>query len=306
MVDPKTIEPFKVSFQGVFERETLHRPRQVAVYEGPRALIKRTLHRGRIAAALCKQDAAFPSGIIGFGGKHANIVDLQIAIAVLNSSLANYWHFLTSASWGVERDTVEENEYQAMPLPSSAFDRDLPLARVALQGADASDADLDRAVYSAYGLGERMIARVDGFMNSRFKQFASPAEVYGVVREDTLIAYAASIKSILTDTLPSVGVSTDFGVADGYASVSVRFIRGDVQADQSGAEFMDPIRILRRTTSNRPRNSSMIALPAGYLVDGEAIFIVKTADTDRWNYSSAVKDAERIFATLAGAEQKLA
>ena len=79
-------------------------------------LFVRGLLKGRPVAAFADFDVVHNDSVIGFSGPPADAGLLRLVSAYVNSSLGHYYHFLTSSSWGVERDYVEENEHLSLPV----------------------------------------------------------------------------------------------------------------------------------------------------------------------------------------------
>ncbi len=94
------------------QKVVFHRPRDPGIYRGPLALIRRS----KCKAAFSADDIVYRdkvSGIVGHLGQEAL---LKWLVAYVNSPLAQYYHFLTSTSWAVERDTIIQKEYKRMPF----------------------------------------------------------------------------------------------------------------------------------------------------------------------------------------------
>jgi hypothetical protein len=46
-------------------------------------------------------------------------------------------------------------------------------------------------------------------------------------------------------------------------------------------------------------STGILALPAGFFVRHDTVYVVKTVDMDRWSRDAALSDADRIFTALA-------
>jgi len=103
------------------EHRKIHRVRNTAVYEGPRLLIKRGVSRsgeryGEIHARLASAPFAFRHSIIGFRLDSLTEDDRQILLAIVRSSLAKYYHFLTCSTWGFWHFEIHEEEHLSLPI----------------------------------------------------------------------------------------------------------------------------------------------------------------------------------------------
>lgn len=86
-------------------------------YKAPHILIKEGQKDKRFCASYLDYNCSFRKTIYGIHSKESQ--DLKTLMAFLNSGLAFYIMFLTTADWGVERERVEPKEI--MQLPSLNF-----------------------------------------------------------------------------------------------------------------------------------------------------------------------------------------
>ncbi len=97
----------------VVQSSRFERPRTQEIYQGPLALIRRSTCQ---AAFFDGDSIAYRDKITGVLGKTGQENLLKWLVAYINSPLARYYHFLTSTSWAVERDTIIQDEYKNMPF----------------------------------------------------------------------------------------------------------------------------------------------------------------------------------------------
>ena len=103
-----------VRTSGTVNDVLFERPRQRKVYKAPLVLI----HHSKCSAAY-KQSGhvAYKNKISGVVGKKGQEQILKWLMAYVNSPFVKYYHFLTSTSWAVERNTIIQGEYKRMPFP---------------------------------------------------------------------------------------------------------------------------------------------------------------------------------------------
>ncbi|OLP16962.1 hypothetical protein BST81_18435 [Leptolyngbya sp. 'hensonii'] len=82
------------------------------IFQKPHVLITQGLR-----VAFADFDVAFRHAIQGIHGSEEDTDSLKFLAIVLNSDLANYFLFHTSANWGTERDKTHEEELLRMPFP---------------------------------------------------------------------------------------------------------------------------------------------------------------------------------------------
>lgn len=94
-----------------------HRPRTPDIFLGPLALLRHGLTiEGRCVAAFSNRDIVYTNKVTGVVGQSGHEVLLKWLVAYVNSPLAQYYHFLTSTSWAVERSVLLHGEYLRMPF----------------------------------------------------------------------------------------------------------------------------------------------------------------------------------------------
>lgn len=99
-------------------RETLfHRPRTPDIFRGPLALLRHGLTtEGRCVAAFSNSDVVYTNRVTGVVGQPGQESLLKWLVAYVNSPLAQYYHFLTSTLWTIERGALLHGECLRMPF----------------------------------------------------------------------------------------------------------------------------------------------------------------------------------------------
>ncbi|MCI0692778.1 SAM-dependent methyltransferase [candidate division KSB1 bacterium] len=110
----QNFQPYVVDLEACepIEKLIFHRPRTPEIYLGPLALIRRS----KCVAAFSDRDITYNNKITGIVGQPAHEPILKWLVGYINSPLAQYYHFLTSTSWAVERGTIIHEEYLRMPF----------------------------------------------------------------------------------------------------------------------------------------------------------------------------------------------
>ncbi len=305
LIDATAIRPLRPATEEavLFSRPTLHRPRSLRTYRGPQILISRTLPMNRLSAALVPFDAVFSSNVTSVSGRPQDLPILRMVTAILVSSVGQYWQFMTSASWGVERETVETNELRSMPIPvpngvaNGLLERLFEKARKT--GVDTRLLkEVDDLVFDLYKLDDAERRRVQEGIRNGVERFAGANYQLGV-DEEILQQYRTVVEQQLRDSFPDLRISTRQFRHRSYLLVAVDFSRlGALQTKRSDASSVDWARFLSGLTG-RGETTSVVAQPAGFFLDGDSAYIVKTTDRDRWSLDAALDDADRIFSVLA-------
>jgi len=114
-VDTDKFQPYLVKIHGIVQESQFERPRtkHQEIFAGPLVLI----HRSSCQAAFFAGDrVAYRDLITGIAGQPGEEQLLKWIVVFINSTLARYYHFLTSPTWAVERGTIRHGEYKRMPL----------------------------------------------------------------------------------------------------------------------------------------------------------------------------------------------
>jgi hypothetical protein len=291
----------------LFDRPSLHRPRSLSQYIAPQVLVRRTLPEGRLAATVLMRDAVYSSELMSISATADDADQLTVVALTIVSSVANYWQFMTSASWGIERGTVELNELldMPMPFPVNNINSAVELWRSG-QNMDGSSlrAAIDDVVFSLFKLEGTEVRRIrEGLVNGLSRFDGSP-DYKIFASEELLTRYVQTLVQSLSSSFSDVAVSAGYRRDTPYVTAWTTF--QDRAASPGGTESgaaevpdVDADAILSSASTASPGATGMVSLPAAFLIDGDTIYIVKTADTDRWSYDAALSDADRIFAALA-------
>lgn len=292
----QTVAPTEVVTDAV-----MHRPRDPRIFTAPHIVLRNGFNEWPIAAFV-KFDAAFANGLFGIGGPRRDSQILKAVAAILNSAVARYWYFLTSSSWGVEREKIELNEYRALPLPPLTGDISAALAQIVDRAVDddepteAWQADLDALVFHAYDLSSDERGLIVDMLNLGVSEFrlgpASPA--FEPAGRAPLQAYAQELQRRLrsASTLPwTVAMQTRelFVVATCNSGI------------ENGGESTDIVDDLVQQVQDQTdawRSPAAVIQPAAILVQGGVVHIVKVDQRRNWTASMALADAGELLGTV--------
>jgi SAM-dependent methyltransferase len=290
----------------------MHRPRDHRLYQGPHLLVRRGLVRGRPAAALVRDDAAFNNGVLGFAAPSEDLNYLKLLAGYLNSSLGSYYHFLTSSSWGVERDFIEENEHLALPFAEPSPKLVAQVIR-AVDNAERSPHDgawqkrLDEAVFEAYELNAHEVDLVYDTLISGLNQFErrSQSTAFRPPSGAALADYMDTMRETLSGTARSLEVRVWLSrQTPAFAAVSVTFSeRQDRSAERLPAEQAPSVvealfSTLQAAADDQP-SPVTIMQPAAVVMQDNEVHVVKPNESRYWTVSKARADAGEILGHIA-------
>ena len=298
------------------EAQTMHRPCNRQLFQGPHVLIRRGLVGGLPAAAFCSEDLVHSA--LGIAGPQHDADQLRLVAAYINSSMGIYYHFLTSSSWGVERSVVEVSEHLSLPVPhlpdtvASAIVKQLNNVTDPSARHSATDwrQRLDDIVFNAYELTDRERSRVLDTVAFSLTQFTDGGESPAVQQptQEELKRYVISLRDILQTTITStrVGVEISKPIAS-YIVVTVSFaVTHDSLQDGtphlSGItsrhdQFMRLVAEIDLKSSRWPSPATLVQPSALVLQDTDA-YLIKLGESRYWSTTQAYEDAGNILSAI--------
>jgi SAM-dependent methyltransferase len=306
-VPTQSIAPFEADTTSkVVDERFMHRPRDPALYRGPHVLVRRGVARGRLAAVMIDIDATFNNAVVGVAGPAEDRDRLRLLAAYVNSSLGNYYHFLTSSTWGVERDVVEANELLSMPFPEF----DSSGARHVLDVLDRLDVEgerderwwqeLNAGVFRAYDMAPDEVDQVIDTLQMRLDVFRRGlnAVAFRPPRQDQLDTYASVLRSELTDAAPRLkAVVRTVKTASPYTVAEVSFAFSG-EADREPPE-VDDLVAEARIAAEAWTSPVLILQPTALVMRGTRAYVLKQSEARFWTRSLAHVDAATILGQAA-------
>jgi SAM-dependent methyltransferase len=199
------IRPFTVETSLPITHEWFHRPRDPALYRGPRVLLGRSLNKmGRVRAAFYGPPAAYTESVLALVPPPEGEDEALALCAFLNSSLARYLLLMTASSWGVERPEIKQQDVAELPvafLDSKAAVTELAgFAQIGLEGeVDKAIEKIDTFLARFYELTPDELAIIEDRLEVRLPAFydsSSPC-AYGEPENDEIESYRRTLERTL-------------------------------------------------------------------------------------------------------------
>ena len=314
-VPVNAVEPFRVSSsqEDRIGREVFHRPGDSKVYMGPHVLIRGgPVAGGFLASAFLQDDAVFKNGIVGIAGPAGDEDYLKIVCAYINSSLARYYQFLTTSTWGVERDVVRLTEYKSLPCAIPLEDPELLDSIVALvdqiQQASADWdwlPELDELVYRSYGVTSSEQQVIEDFLATTIDRHyrGLRANAFNAPSIDELTLYARAYADVFEKTTGGnrALVPTVYEGTPPYRAVSFRFAQSGTPGRQpriASEPDLDRLLVNLEQIATEQHARSLYFRRNIKVYETEEIHIVKPAERRFWTRSAAFNDADETIAEL--------
>lgn len=280
--------------------DIMHRPRNPQIYRAPHVIMRKGFRRFP-ASVFLDFDTAFTDGLFALSGTPSDAEELRVISGLLNSSVAHYWLFMTSSSWGVEREQIQLNEYLSLPIPpvtGVARQEILYVVEAAFGGRSTEDElrkTLDSAVFRAYGItpGEEDLVR-DG-LEVRLDEYRSGprSAAYELPSPEDFDAYCEIIASHL-NSMESISWNAEFiERSSGFAVVACR---AGISLSEYNFDFsIDRLLSMANAPLNEWLSPAAVMQPSVIVVEGTSVYLVKPDERRCWTRSGARSDAGEVL-----------
>jgi hypothetical protein len=290
-------------------------PRQPKIYNAPLVIISQTPYENGVYSAFSEESIVYTQRYSGISLSHGQVQLAHYINAIINSSVASYFLFLTSASWGVERDELKTQDLSRLPVPPANTENASLVSRIVAieqQLRTSSSAEyqslknqLNKAVFELYSLDqtERVLVEdgVNFTINLRMEREASIAlrkpnlddlklyalQLIGVIRPflQTLRERVLVAEVIEVSNSPLQVVKFSF-----LPAPEPEYIVQTTQAQELKA-------VLNRISEHLPQQiaDQIYTRRDLRIYTGQDIYIVKPAQKRYWSCSAGLNDADLIL-----------
>lgn len=296
-------------------RQGFERPRKPELFRAPLLLVTRSLSREGFFAAFSEEDIVFPEAYFGISIPRDQSKFAHYLNGIFNSSVAKYFLFMTSSSWGIERDEVKPKDLERLPIPAInngniqvveqivAIEENIRNTKNS-EGWRLQNA-LDALVYELYGLDENEIIFVeDGVkltLDSRLKRSASIA--YQPPSQKDLENYATQVNQVIQSFLVSLGERTiraSIYDSDLAPLQVVQFRMSSSAIKDVSIRTLKEVRLDSILTQMDEELSNQVSQQihtyrALRIYVGKDLYVVKRAQRRYWSRSAGLNDSDEII-----------
>jgi hypothetical protein len=295
----------------------LESPRDAQIYKSPLVIIPQKIESLGIFSAFSQEDIVYIKSYYGISILNNELNIANYLNAIINSSITNYFLFLTSSYWGIERKVLMLQDIARLPVPEPNEDNTGLISQIieiegTLRESPSPSVEkdlkkqLDKAVFDLYGLNddERILVEdttkitIDLYMNrEKSTKLREP-------KTSELEAYTLSFMSVIEpffDTLKERSIAADiFDIANTPLQVvkfSIVPYPGREQIVQT-IQAEDLITVLQSIAKQLPPKFGDRVFTRRNLkvYVGENIYIIKPCQLRYWSRSAGLNDADAVLA----------
>lgn len=284
------------------------------LFKAPFVAFKQGQHKGEIACSLFKEDVYFTTTAFALNG--GNEDEKKVLTAYLNSRLAKYLLFLTTSSWGVEREQVFLSEILALPSPFEHLSKEAIQNIVKyfdelydLSGSAAKDEirinDLEDAIETefeqAFDLSEKDCVYVQDTLNFNVGIFEKKQKAIGYRRSlpDESEQYAHTLTNSLDSLLEvaKIKVAAQFyevNINDPLQMVVLQLKSPRPSVEKGSAiEYKSLLKKIDAYLVSKHSDSVYLRKTLKYY-EGDLVYIIKPNQKRFWSKMQAYDDAASI------------
>lgn len=277
-------------------------------------VFKQGQHNGEIACSLFKEKAYFTTTANALNCNSED--DKKILVSYLNSKLAKYFLFLTTSSWGVEREQIYLNELLNLPSPFEGlvaksrkkivecFDQIYAIAGDALPDYNKIqwlEASIEEELEKAFNLSEKDVVYVNDTLDFNFGIFqkGKNAKGYHRVLLSESMRYAETLQKSLSKLLEGSTLIPMVTVYERKHYNPLQLVVLELKADkmkvQQGeiAEYEESLRHIDAYLWERQSESVYSRKTLTYY-NGTRVYLIKPNQKRFWSRMQAYDDAASI------------
>ncbi|MCX6582524.1 MAG: N-6 DNA methylase [Candidatus Aminicenantes bacterium] len=289
------------------------------IFNPPIVIIKEGQKNKRLCASYIPFKCVYLNAVFGITAAEGNLKLVKALVACINSSFSSYFLFLTTSTWGIERERVKL--YELLFLPGMIFSLSDPVIEILAAKVDeiislkknnpvlpkdtsGIEKEIDEILYKALGLSERERYLIEDTLNYSLGLFQDGEKSTAFHRPTIgeLESYATilceDINDLLQDSKTSVCATIYEVRHDSPLNLTaLRFSKrekpGVIEKNSSQTEITMLLKEIDHYTYEKFSESVYFRKIVKYYHD-DTIYIIKPNEKRFWSRSMAMSDADDI------------
>ncbi|MFY1048132.1 HsdM family class I SAM-dependent methyltransferase [Chryseobacterium sp. GP-SGM7] len=305
----KYLSPIENSIR--IENDYFRRLGNLKAYNKPHILLNEGVQKNNITSSYLDYDSSFYKGIVGIYSKTEDVKTLKIISLFLNSLFTKYYAFLSTSSWGIERDVVKHRELFNIPFIINDLNNDIieklllafdEYSKIIFENEkDDFETEINELIFENLTVKEQIIIQdtLDYSLNLFEKQAKSDAvkPILGIDR------YSNRITNELNEWLDDVDLkvsATHYKIDKSCPLYMVKLSFGSEQKEtiQSKENIKKELKILDKKIWNEEAKNLYFRKKINYF-DGNDVFIIKPNQRRFWNDTTAMEDSKSLLVEIA-------
>lgn len=307
-IDTRKIERYYTHRENADKIDSEFRKNNVRLFKHPLVVIKEGITNKHILSSYFDFDVFYNKAVYGFSSKDES--KLKAIATTFNSNFATYFYFLTSSSWGIERDRIVLSEYLMFPYSELNLNRfqklnfaDLSFENTLLnqQKTKFDHQDWEKEISKLYNLSEDDLIRISDTVSlsiDLFHKQEKSVALYPVLQSHTK-EYGEIISNELNEFLEgqNLFVNTTVYSIDRFTplmmiKLSHDKIKKDVSISKESIE--KELKTLDKNLWEKKAENIYFRKKLNYKT-GDDIFIIRPNQRRFWSKSMAIEDASELI-----------
>ena len=288
------------------------------LFNPPFVVFNQGQHNGEIACSLFKERVYCTTTAFVFNG--GTLEDQKILTAYINSRLAKYFLFMTSSSWGVEREQVLMNEVLGLPSPFHVLDdiskecivewfdelyeltSKIPYDKAQICQLEVA---IEKEFEKSFGLTEKDIIYIHDTLDYNLDLFQNKLNAVGYRRvlSDESVLYASTFVTALGSLLKNVDFHTKVTVFNPCHNDPLQLLLIDLGSDDNRicegniSEYRTVLKKINNYLFSK-QSDSVYFKKILKLYDDSTVYVIKPNQKRFWSNMQAYEDAAAMVSDI--------
>lgn len=318
---PRTIKRFytPVNFSTKITNVFFRRLGYVNAYKAPHLLLNEGVQKNKLTASFLDYDCSYFKGIVGLISKNSDERFLKLICTFFNSSFAQYYAFMTTSSWGIERDVVKHRELFTIPFIIENFTEQKKQTLISLLDSaiknqshipfsDNSETENNINTIILDDLTEKdKIIITDSLQQVELFQKGSKSRLLRHTTNEENLAYAENLRQELNDFYSETNHKINVTVYDVERHAPLNLVvlcfyntEKPIEVKQAN-ELSSLLKELDKYSIQEKGKNLYVQKQFRYY-DNDKIYLIKPNQKRFWTRSQAIDDALSLIVEIANME----